>query len=196
MEYFRASDLQPCAVRSNSIKGAAGHSRSWSSCTSRSRSRVAQRSPETSATSSRDGPSAQTKAERSPGIRCGRFSGRRKSGAPGKIRTSDLLVRSQTLYPAELRAPRRANAVRIDYDTLAHTSTGSLCALALCSRSRLESRETNATSRVPSLPSAGRMGHLQNSKTRRIKIRVSIFAGHELHSSAAHSNSWVGEVFT
>jgi hypothetical protein len=27
-----------------------------------------------------------------------------KSGAPGGIRTPDLLVRSQTLYPAELRA--------------------------------------------------------------------------------------------
>src|SRR5665213_2572370 len=26
------------------------------------------------------------------------------SGAPGQIRTADLLVRSQTLYPAELRA--------------------------------------------------------------------------------------------
>ncbi len=25
-------------------------------------------------------------------------------GAPGRIRTSDLLVRSQALYPAELRA--------------------------------------------------------------------------------------------
>jgi hypothetical protein len=28
----------------------------------------------------------------------------RRDGAPWKIRTSDLLVRSQTLYPAELRA--------------------------------------------------------------------------------------------
>ena len=28
----------------------------------------------------------------------------RRSGAPWKIRTSDLLIRSQTLYPAELRA--------------------------------------------------------------------------------------------
>ena len=26
------------------------------------------------------------------------------SGAPGQIRTADLLVRSQTLYPTELRA--------------------------------------------------------------------------------------------
>ena len=30
--------------------------------------------------------------------------GERNYGAPGRIRTSDLLVRSQTLYPAELRA--------------------------------------------------------------------------------------------
>ena len=30
----------------------------------------------------------------------------RRNGAPGKSRTCDLLVRSQTLYPAELRAPR------------------------------------------------------------------------------------------
>ena len=29
-----------------------------------------------------------------------------KSGAPGEIRTPGLLVRSQTLYPAELRAHR------------------------------------------------------------------------------------------
>jgi predicted ATP-dependent serine protease len=29
------------------------------------------------------------------------------SGAPGQIRTADLLVRSQTLYPAELRARER-----------------------------------------------------------------------------------------
>src|ERR1019366_327600 len=29
---------------------------------------------------------------------------KRKSGAPGQSRTADLLVRSQTLYPAELRA--------------------------------------------------------------------------------------------
>jgi hypothetical protein len=28
------------------------------------------------------------------------------NGAPGESRTPDLLVRSQTLYPAELRAPR------------------------------------------------------------------------------------------
>src|SRR5438132_4610521 len=31
-------------------------------------------------------------------------NGTSKSGAPGEIRTPDLLVRSQTLYPAELRA--------------------------------------------------------------------------------------------
>jgi hypothetical protein len=33
------------------------------------------------------------------------------------------LVRSQTLYPAELRARRNANAVVIDYDTAGGTST-------------------------------------------------------------------------
>jgi hypothetical protein len=40
-----------------------------------------------------------------------------KSGAPGESRTPDLLVRSQTLYPAELRARRSSNTVKIDYDT-------------------------------------------------------------------------------
>src|SRR5712671_433123 len=33
----------------------------------------------------------------------------KKSGAPWVIRTPDLLVRSQTLYPAELRAQRYKN---------------------------------------------------------------------------------------
>ena len=32
-------------------------------------------------------------------------------GAPGMIRTCDLLVRSQTLYPAELRAQKRTEYV-------------------------------------------------------------------------------------
>src|SRR5277367_3519105 len=31
-------------------------------------------------------------------------------GAPGEIRTPGLLVRSQALYPTELRAQRRSNA--------------------------------------------------------------------------------------
>ena len=35
----------------------------------------------------------------------------RKSGAPWVIRTPDLLVRSQTLYPAELRARRSLKIV-------------------------------------------------------------------------------------
>jgi hypothetical protein len=30
------------------------------------------------------------------------------NGAPVKIRTSNLLIRSQMLYPVELRAPRAA----------------------------------------------------------------------------------------
>src|ERR1700722_20587212 len=47
----------------------------------------------------------------------------RRNGAPGKSRTCDLWVRSQTLYPAELRAPRNANAVQVDYDTRAESST-------------------------------------------------------------------------
>ena len=34
-------------------------------------------------------------------------------GAPGRIRTSDRLVRSQVLYPAELRA--HLHILRIDY---------------------------------------------------------------------------------
>ena len=33
-------------------------------------------------------------------------------GAPGKIRTPDLLIRSQALYPAELRAPLESVAPR------------------------------------------------------------------------------------
>ena len=33
------------------------------------------------------------------------------------------MVRSQTLYPAELRARRSANAVKIDYDTEPRSST-------------------------------------------------------------------------
>src|SRR2546421_10122965 len=35
---------------------------------------------------------------------CQNVSRAMKSGAPGKTRTCDLLVRSQTLYPTELRA--------------------------------------------------------------------------------------------
>jgi hypothetical protein len=46
-----------------------------------------------------------------------------ESGAPGGIRTPDLLVRSQTLYPAELRARRNADSVPLDYDTGVSTST-------------------------------------------------------------------------
>ena len=46
-----------------------------------------------------------------------------ENGAPGGIRTPDLLVRSQTLYPAELRARRNADSVPLDYDTAVSTST-------------------------------------------------------------------------
>ena len=41
--------------------------------------------------------------------------GRLKNGAPGRIRTSDLLVRSQTLYPTELRAHARLRIIRSTY---------------------------------------------------------------------------------
>ena len=51
------------------------------------------------------------------------MTGKEMSGAPGESRTPDLLVRSQTLYPAELRARRRANTVKIDYDTPPRSST-------------------------------------------------------------------------
>ena len=56
--------------------------------------------------------------------------GKEGNGAPGKSRTCDLLVRSQTLYPAELRALRYANAVQLDYDTLGETSTISIAFFA------------------------------------------------------------------
>ena len=46
-----------------------------------------------------------------------------ENGAPGGIRTPDLLVRSQTLYPAELRARRNADSVFLDYDTAVGTAT-------------------------------------------------------------------------
>ena len=35
-----------------------------------------------------------------------------KNGAPGRIRTSDHLIRSQVLYPAELRARLRLKKTR------------------------------------------------------------------------------------
>gem|GEM_PF-6717771 len=38
-------------------------------------------------------------------------------GAPGEIRTPDLLIRSQTLYPSELRALKRCEVI-ISLDTL------------------------------------------------------------------------------
>ncbi len=37
------------------------------------------------------------------------IAGFEKSGAPGRIRTSDPQVRSLVLYPAELRAPKAKN---------------------------------------------------------------------------------------
>src|ERR1700722_20338655 len=41
----------------------------------------------------------------------GREKAKRKSGAPGEIRTPDLLLRRQSLYPSELRA----HATRVVY---------------------------------------------------------------------------------
>src|SRR5689334_18417722 len=46
--------------------------------------------------------------------------------APGRIRTSDLLIRSQTLYPAELRAQKRNELTRcapISYQPPSASST-------------------------------------------------------------------------
>jgi hypothetical protein len=40
-----------------------------------------------------------------------RYSISQIGGAPGRIRTADHLVRSQVLYPAELRAPARSLAL-------------------------------------------------------------------------------------
>jgi hypothetical protein len=39
-----------------------------------------------------------------------------KSGAPGEIRTPDLLLRRQSLYPAELRA-RAGDSISLHADT-------------------------------------------------------------------------------
>jgi hypothetical protein len=51
-----------------------------------------------------------------PGIRPDEVFSRgnmgKKGGAPGVTRTPDLLIRSQTLYPTELRA-RKAGKARI-----------------------------------------------------------------------------------
>src|ERR1035437_194093 len=46
------------------------------------------------------------KLRKSPGTRVSRnlLTGKKNSGAPGEIRTPDLLLRRQSLYPAELRA--------------------------------------------------------------------------------------------
>ncbi len=60
-------------------------------------------------------------------------------GAPGESRTPDLLVRSQTLYPAELRARRSANAVKIDYDTPPRSSTRRIATTGVNTRRALQS---------------------------------------------------------
>src|SRR5690348_6817476 len=62
------------------------------------------------------------------------------SGAPGVIRTPDLLVRSQTLYPTELRA-RLLCASRSSYRTAARCGTRFS---VLHVRRRIRCRATNA----------------------------------------------------
>ena len=46
----------------------------------------------------------------------------KEDGAPGRIRTSDPLIRSQILYPAELRAHAYALHLRCDDDTATNRS--------------------------------------------------------------------------
>ena len=54
-----------------------------------------------------------------------------KSGAPGEIRTPGLLVRSQTLYPAELRAHKF-------YNTTAYCSSLAMLSANFCVLSQIE----------------------------------------------------------
>jgi hypothetical protein len=49
-----------------------------------------------------------------------------KSGAPGRIRTCDLLIRSQALYPAELRARRDKTYFSTGHKARATAVLGSL----------------------------------------------------------------------
>ena len=51
-----------------------------------------------------------TKTRKKTTAVAGRFFRLLQFGAPGRIRTSDRLVRSQVLYPAELRARRFATS--------------------------------------------------------------------------------------
>ena len=51
----------------------------------------------------------KTRVQKLPVV-TGRFFRLLQVGAPGRIRTSDRLVRSQVLYPAELRARRFATS--------------------------------------------------------------------------------------
>jgi hypothetical protein len=83
-----------------------------------------------------------------------------KSGAPGGIRTPDLLVRSQTLYPAELRAHSfvivtqpiifSANRASPSRTRKSPTNSLSVCPAAetSCNRSR-ENRTASALFRSP-----------------------------------------------
>jgi hypothetical protein len=66
---------------------------------------------------------------------------RGQNGAPGESRTPDLLVRSQTLYPAELRAPRCRCCVRTVYDTRRNPST--TCKLGVATTPRCFQRRVS-----------------------------------------------------
>src|SRR5215212_7067392 len=76
----------------------------------------------------------------------GMLSGKRKDGAPCKTRTCDLLVRSQTLYPTELRARTRTTH---EFNTMGHldhkaTAPSSVrCYVLTISDTRVVSNDTS-----------------------------------------------------
>jgi hypothetical protein len=72
-----------------------------------------------------------------------------RDGAPGEIRTPDLLVRSQTLYPTELRARNAWHVYQGDDDF----------SKSLKNQDLLSSWETPVWGRVGRLPSAGRASY-------------------------------------
>jgi hypothetical protein len=64
------------------------------------------------------------------------------NGAPGVIRTPDLLIRSQSLYPAELRAHKKSSATSgIAQQLTNHCQINRLCAQAQSAVSELPRRE-------------------------------------------------------
>ena len=75
------------------------------------------------------------------------FDFRKLNGAPGKTRTCDLLVRSQTLYPAELRArekdsfdPTIARECPASCDQISYSGAVALCSRLYGIRFRMRSR--------------------------------------------------------